>query len=325
MTLDNKFGEEILHKIKDEKLQPKPRWQFLLKDYVVWAVGGLALFLGSAAMSLIFYMASHEDIGAYQRAGGKPLEILFLVVPFFWLLCLAFFVFIVWYNVKHTKKGYRYPLPIMLAVIIGASVLLGGIFYAIGFGEKVDDELGRRAPFYDRVMNPHVDFWSQPERGRLMGMIISQNGDNEYVLVNREREEWKLLTTDAKQLAGIKIEVGRPINVLGKVSDDNIFQVTEILPAMPGKGFFEHLEPLAQPQAIGDISKNMQNNCPGPQQIEDSFSLLLEKYPEIKNIFISDLLENKSQIQKMIEKNPEFIRDLENLNIGMEAIGQLQK
>ncbi len=323
MTLGKNFGEELLHKIKDEKLQPKPRWQFLLKDYVVWVVGILSLLMGAVAMSLIFYMSRYEDLSVYNRAGGQLWEILFLIVPFFWVICLALFIFVVLYNVKHTKKGYRYPLPIILSIIIGASVILGGAFYAVGFGEKIDDELGKRAPLYDRVINPRVDFWSRPEKGRLMGMIVSKINDNEYVLVDRERGEWYIMTTEVKQLADDGIKIGRPVRLLGKIESEHKFKVREILTMMPGKGFFEHMGP--PPQFLdNNIRPNQLKDCPQINQMRNDFNSFLEKYPEVKINFINDLLRNKEQIKEIIKRDPQFIKYLESLNIDQKVIGQLQ-
>ena len=33
--MDN-LGDKVLRKIKEEHIAPKPRWQFLLKDYFIW-------------------------------------------------------------------------------------------------------------------------------------------------------------------------------------------------------------------------------------------------------------------------------------------------
>ena len=325
MTLDKNFGEEILHKIKDEKLQPKPRWQFLLKDYVVWGIGALALFLGAISMSLIFYMSRYADLGLYNRAGGRLWEKLFLIFPFFWIICLLFFVFVMFYNIKHTKKGYRYPLPLILAFIISASVILGGVFYSVGFGERIDDELGRRAPFYDRVINPHVDFWSQPERGRLTGMVVSKTDDDEYVLVDRGQGEWNIIISDAKQSPNAKIEVGKPVRLLGKIESGHRFEVAEIISMMPGKGFFEHLGPTSQIPRSLSVPSGRQNECQQFKQTQGDFNFLLEKYPEVKTIFVNGLLKNKDQIKYIIKNDPEFINNLEYLKIGTDTITELQQ
>lgn len=326
MTLDKNFGEELLHKIKDEKLQPKPRWQFLLKNYVVWGIGALALFLGSVSMSLIFYMSRYTDPGLYNRAGGKPWEILFLVIPFFWIICLALFIFVVLYNIKHTKKGYRYSLSVMLAGIIGASVVIGAILYAVGFGEKVDDELGRRVPFYDHVINPHVDFWSRPANGRLTGMVISQVNDNEYVLIDRDRNEWNIIISNLEPHSKAGIKIGKPTRLLGKIEAEKKFKVAEIMSMMPGKGFFADLEPGPR---VPLLPKNIENSekCSPVMSLgnENNFNFLLEKYPEFKIMFIDNLLANKNQIKNIMGRDPEFIKHLESFNIGTDTIIKLQQ
>ncbi|HOZ56446.1 MAG TPA: hypothetical protein PLH29_04440 [bacterium] len=315
MTLNKHFGEELLHKIKDERLQPKPRWQFLLKNYTVWGLGILAMFLGAVSMSLIFYMSNYSESDLYERAGGLFWEKIFLVVPFFWVICLVFFVFVVLYNIKHTKKGYRYPLPFILAFIISTSIILGGIFYVIGFGEKIDDELGQHAPFYDQVMNPHIDFWSQPERGRLMGMIISQSGDKEYILVDRENREWLVFAGSTSQPIDNKIQIGRPVRLLGRVRSDNKFNIIEILSIAPGKGFFEKFGP-SSPKKMAPPSSALMMEKKQFNQVQNNFCLFLEKYPEIKLIFASSLLENKEVIKKIEADDPQFFRYLEFLNSG---------
>ncbi|OQA37998.1 MAG: hypothetical protein BWY51_00982 [Parcubacteria group bacterium ADurb.Bin316] len=51
-------------------------------------------------------------------------------------------------------------------------------------------------------------------------------------------------------------------------------------------------------------------------QVQNNFCLFLEKYPEIKLIFASSLLENKEVIKKIEADDPQFFRYLEFLNSG---------
>ncbi|MCX6796551.1 MAG: hypothetical protein NTW06_03575 [Candidatus Falkowbacteria bacterium] len=248
MTLDKNFGEELLHKIKDEHLQPKPRWQFLLKDYVIWGVGVLALLFGAMAMSLIIYMMRYNDWDIHQRLHSGLLESWLLIIPFFWIICLLAFVVLVYFDIKHTKKGYRYSPVTMLAVIVGASILLGGILDLVGLGARIDNEFGRRAPFYDRLINPHIGFWSHPNQGRLTGMILSQQ-DNNYILIDRDRVKWEVDAQGIKKAPNFELIVGRPARFLGEILSDHKFKASEILPVFPGRGFFERFGP---PPMMGD-------------------------------------------------------------------------
>ena len=239
---DEDFSEDVLQKIKQEKLSPKPKWQFLLKNSIIWGLGVLSLALGSVSMSLVFYMIKNDDAGAYGRAGSNILETLLFVIPFFWIICLTIFALAVYFYIKHTKKGYKYSAKKIILVIIGASLILGGIFSILGLGRVIDDVLGERAPFYDRVINPRLDYWSNPENGRLTGLVILKVSPTEYKLIDRSGETWATLLPDEK--TGEMMVVGRPVMLVGEKVSDHKFMIKEILPVGPGRGFFKrpHLD-----------------------------------------------------------------------------------
>lgn len=327
MTLDKNFGEEVLHKIKDENIQPKPKWQFLLKNYVIWGVGVFSLFFGAISMSLIFFMLRYNNWDVYTRAGSEFWEILFLVIPVFWIVCLIIFTVIVWYNIKHTKTGYRYsPALILLAVVI-SSVVLGGIFFAVGVDEKIDDVLGRQAPFYNQIINPHIDFWSHPDKGRLTGLIVSQIDVDKYKLVDQEKSEWQVLTQNAKKNLEAELKVGRPARFLGVVQSDHVFEVKEILSMKPGEGFLRRRIGPVPPEFFGSTTPEMNRFDQGKnlKGMPGQFFEFLEKYPELKTTFIEDLLNNKDKVKEIIKKDPEFIKNLQTLNIDDGIIKELQK
>lgn len=258
-TNQDQFKEKLIAKIKNEKLSPKPRWKFLLKNYVVWTSGILALIIGALAVSVMIYLLKYNNFDIYYQTKRSFWEFIILTLPYFWLIFLGIFVFVVYYNFKHTENGYRYPSFLLIGVSVTASILLGTIFFTFGIGGKLDDILGRRAPFYDRVFNRHIDFWSQPAEGRLSGMIVLQNGPTKFLLVNRDREGWIIETVNAKSRSGEKIVVGQPINLLGEKIGDNIFMVDEILPVKAGRGFLRRFN--------GPIDRQKNSMILGPGSI----------------------------------------------------------
>lgn len=239
MTLDEKFGEGLLQRIEEKKIKPLARWRFLLKDCVVWGMGSLSLVLGGLSMLLVFYMLSHNNPDSYEMSIGKVWDKFFLIVPTFWIACLAVFIFIIFYNIKHTKKGYRYSVMSVLLFTVLASALLGGIFYVFGLGDAVNVVLGKKAPFYDRLMNPRIDFWSKPKEGRLTGVIDSEMDDG-YIVFDRGGKEWRVITTKARKKQCVNIGVGRSARFLGEMQGNDEFVALEILPAIAsGDGFFD--------------------------------------------------------------------------------------
>jgi hypothetical protein len=234
--MDNQFEKKLLDKIKDEKIRPIPRWHFLLKNYVVWLVGSLSLFIGAAAVSVMIYLYRGDDLTSYLRTGGLK-EFLLLALPYFWIIILILFTFLVYYQIKHTKKGYRYPAYAVIAFSIAASILLGGILFKAGLSKAIDDILGENAPYYETLFNRRMLFWYSPEDGRLSGMIIEYVPEDRYLLLDPKRKQW-LVDASGLRNCCLGIRVNELANFTGEAVSDNEFRATEFFPMHSGKRYF---------------------------------------------------------------------------------------
>lgn len=221
-----------MDKIKEKKVRPKARWRFLLKNYVIWSLGVLALLSGGLAFSLVIYLMWHQDWGIYQEITDSFWKFALLAMPYFWIIILVLFITAVNYNFKHTKKGYRYPLALIVALSVVASSVLGAIFFRAGAGRAIDDYLGERAPFYTEIFNRRPRLWVQPEDGRLAGLIISREAEEAYNLIDRERREWLIIEVEEP------VEIGRPVRIVGEQTGPNIFRAETVMPFGPGRGIF---------------------------------------------------------------------------------------
>lgn len=227
----------ILAQIKNNQLAPKPRWRFLLKNYMVWLSGAVALLVGAAAVSVMIYLFKYNDWEVCRQTHKSLAEFFLLTLPYFWLIFLGFFVFVIYYNLKHTKHGYRYPLYALILVSIAASVILGSGFFLMGWGEKIDDILGRRMPFYGQVMNRQMSFWFNPEEGRLTGVVIDLPDERGYFyLVDPVGGNWQILSLRDRRRPEFLLE-GQPVNLIGQVLSGYQFQAEMVRPLVSGKEF----------------------------------------------------------------------------------------
>jgi len=320
--MSENLGQKILDKIKQNSLEPTPRWHFLLKEWLVWLLGGLSLLIGAAAVSVMIYLSKNSDLFIYDQVGRSFSGWLLLSLPYFWIIFLALFVWILFYNIKHTKRGYRYPLFLVALFSILASILLGSIFSLVGLGEKVDDVLGRQAPFYDIVFNPHVDIWSHPEEGRLSGLVVSREDKNNFVLLDRSQSEWQVFyngKNDGDQ--DDFVVVGQPVRAIGEIVGEHSFSAQTVMAMRPGREFFRRLSPEVNAGMNGRPGKGQAACRPGQQQ--DPVVNILEQYPELKLSLEQGLLENKQLISEIAGRDDNFLRMLQSLNINQEVLESL--
>lgn len=329
MILDNKFDEELLDKIKTKHLLPTPKWHFLLKNYVVWGIGFLSLVIGGLAFSVIIYMFSYNDWNIYDKLSSSFTEFVILTLPYFWIVLLIFFIIVINYNIKYTKQGYRYHVSVILAVSIILSIGLGVLFFGLGMGQAIDDILGERMPFYERIINRRIVDWNRPEQGRLTGIIVSSPADDKFILFGFDKHEWEVSHTNAKLDPFAEIKIGLPVRLIGRQTKSYFFEAEQILPVGPGRRFLErnkdkHIPP---PPLRTENLKNRPVNMPGiinPGKT-DEMKIIFEKYPELKKSFTDNLLADKEKIKEILKNDPEFISQLEALHIDPEIIKKLQE
>lgn len=232
----NNFAENLLEKMKVDKIAPKPRWHFLLKNYVVWILGALSLFIGSLAMSVIIYLLKYNDWEMGFKTDGGFWAFFLITLPYFWIVFLGLFVLVLYYNIKHTKSGYKYPALYIVIFAILSSVILGELFFLLGLGQKIDDVLGQKAPLYAEVFNPQLDFWFQPEKGRLAGLAVISEG--KMSVVDPSGKVWEIATT-SETLENALLLPGQPINLIGEASSGDVFTADAIKTPGPGRAFMQ--------------------------------------------------------------------------------------
>lgn len=244
MIKEDRFDQKIIEQIKRRKIFPRPQWLFILKNWTIWLSGILALIFGALSSALLIYFFQGGTLDANRRAGASPTELFLLSVPFFWIITATVFVYLAYLNIKNTSRGYRYSPWMIGSVILLVSLLIGFILYDLGLVRTMDNLLGRQVPFYEYVVNPRIGFWSNAGRGRLSGIIIAEEEDDQrLLLVDRKRQTWQVDISQLRAPAGLPfIDFsrlnGRPIGFWGQRLSNNQFAAKELILLRGGEGFF---------------------------------------------------------------------------------------
>jgi hypothetical protein len=226
----NSASEKTLEKIEQEKITPKPRWQFLARQYSVWTLTVVSLLLGALAFSLILYLIGSQNWDIRQAMGSNWFRWIFLSLPLAWILFFLLFVAAIYYNVRHFKKGYKYP-----AYLIGVSALVTAIFFGViaasfGLHQKIHDLFVARLPFYQQVFDDRINAWDRPGEGFLAGRINQPTADG-FTLHDFMNHDWLIKTDSETEWEGsVKFLIGEQVKVVGQEIDQDTFQAQEIRP-----------------------------------------------------------------------------------------------
>lgn len=231
----NDISREAFDEIKEKHIKPKPKWEFILKEYVIWIFAGASFLVGSLAVAVIIHMIRNNDWDLYERVSGNLPSFIFATLPYFWLLLLSAFIALAYYNFKHTKSGYRFSLRLLVAGSILASVFLGVFFYNFGLGWTIDKAFSARLPFYDRLIFHRRMIWDNPERGMMAGRVVSDLGGGDFRLRDLDDKIWMIHGQISSTTPWAHPGEREMIKIIGETMDNFNFRARELRP-WPGCG-----------------------------------------------------------------------------------------
>ncbi len=234
-----KLSQKVLKEIKKKKIEPAPRWKFLLKDYFVWLAFAVSVIIGAIAVCVILYFLSGNDWDIWRHLGISPLRHFVLSLPYLWIASLALFLWLAYFNYKNTKSGYRNETYYIVGLSVIGSLFVGAILhYSLGVGERVDKMLTAKMPVYGRAVAncSKKNVWSRPERGLLGGRVIRIASPDEFFLEDFIGSEWEVQKNEETLMqSGVMIVNGVYLKIIGRKGNGRIFQAKEIRLWMNGR------------------------------------------------------------------------------------------
>lgn len=168
---ERELSLKVLEEIKDKKISPKPKWNFLLKSYTMWALFGLAIVIGSLSTSIILFLVFNSRIPE-ELTWLQHLVILF---PYFWVIVLVIFLFIAWFNFSHTEKGYRYNSYVVILASVLISLIFGSSIYILGGAEDLEELFYSKIPIYKILIHSQDRILIDQDNGRIAGIARDVN------------------------------------------------------------------------------------------------------------------------------------------------------
>ena len=228
--MNNMLPEKIIEEIKNRGIVPRPRWHFLLKRSVLWSLVAIATIFGGIAVAVIIFIFIDHDANARAYLDESIFVDLLETIPYLWFGALFLLIGSTQYVIRHTKSGYRYTTARIVGVVVVSSVVLGIVLSALEVGERVQDFLVERAPYYDKITNTSKDSWSHPEKGLLGGMITEVVSSDEFKLTDFHDKDWFIDRSQIEDADVAIIQLGSTIKMIGTQEDTTTFRAVQVLP-----------------------------------------------------------------------------------------------
>ncbi len=212
----DKVTEAVFARILREGITPRPRWQFLLRESVIWGAGGFSVAIGAIAVAAVLFELRNAWWDAYEATHDNLLTFTFDALPFVWVACLVVFTGLIYASIRYTKRGYRHTIQSIVLISMGLSAAGGVTAYLIGGGQFADEQVGSMMPFHRSLIMRERMMWTEPEKGRVAGIVRNIPLEENAVWVeDLDGDEYRIDTTDFDADDRLLVHVGEQIRILG--------------------------------------------------------------------------------------------------------------
>jgi hypothetical protein len=211
--MNEDLSNKILERIDADQIAPMPRWRFLLLRGSFWLLAILSVIVGSFSIGTILFLSVDFHRHEFWAIPHEATELL-LTIPYIWIILFALFILVARISVKHTRRGYRHQPYAIVFVCVLLSIILGSVINFGGVG-KMTHELLNQVPFYNSATYDSKDAWNRPDIGRLAGIVLSINENNDFSIMDFAGHIWRVRLATSTNNGSFVPEVSSTVRMFG--------------------------------------------------------------------------------------------------------------
>jgi hypothetical protein len=181
----------------------------------------------------------NHQYALYEATHNNLFTFIIEVLPFLWLFIFGLMTLVAIYNLRHTSRGYRYPVSVILASSLLLSLAGGSALQLFGLGYSIDHMLGKSMKMYVSQEKLEEKIWQLPTEGRLIGRQVfsTLSPTTTVIFEDIKGQRWNVVVSE---LEGYDIELlasKDKVKLLGKVinKDFYVFHACGAFPQMVGQ------------------------------------------------------------------------------------------
>ncbi|MFT7507593.1 MAG: hypothetical protein ACI92I_000754 [Acidimicrobiales bacterium] len=229
------LSASVLERIENENVSPRSRWIFECMNYGVWMAWAASLVFGAISVAVLIYVGDHTRFALFEATHDTPLSFFAEVLPYIWIITFIGMGSLAYFNMRHTKCGYRYPMWQLMISSVVLSAMGGVILNVFGVGYLIDTQLDKRMPTYRSLEHAEERMWQNAAEGRLLGVFTSMDqADEMYLFIDTEDTQWSIETTELRDEDRKILSSRNTVRILGTTTDAQakIFHACGVFPWM---------------------------------------------------------------------------------------------
>ncbi|QQR82961.1 hypothetical protein IPJ72_03995 [Candidatus Peregrinibacteria bacterium] len=220
---------EVLKKIKDTQLKPRPRWQFLFLHSALWVLFIVTILIGSVSFSVILRTLDQTYYATLYRIGHHSLQAFLLLIPYLWFVLLALMLFLARALFCKTKTGYRHgPLKIILSSVFLSAVMGLGL-HSIGTSQLVEQQLNDHVKPYAQWQQMKDRALVDPKNGLLVGRIVQITPEQSVMVVDFRNMTWTVQIDHTMYFDSFVPAINAHAIMLGEMLDEQRFRADRMM------------------------------------------------------------------------------------------------
>lgn len=228
------FKDSLFERIESENVCPHSRLFYRGRELLVWCLWLVSVMVGALAVAVSLFVVIHGQYALYEATHANFLIFLVEALPYLWMGTFVIMVYAAIYNVRHTKKGYRHPLWLIMGSSILLSLFGGMLLQLLGLGYEIDEMLGQHMMLYTSQQKFEQRLWQDPDDGRLLGMQVHSTLSPTSTIIFEDitGKRWTMNTSELPQLDKEMLATNMTVRLLGKPVDEelHIFHACGVFP-----------------------------------------------------------------------------------------------
>ena len=211
MKKKKSISELTLKTITNKQIKPIPKWEFLAKNWTLWAGILASLIVLIIGLGLVIF-------GVIDN----------IISPYFWLIVAVIFFGVSYVLFQKTKRAYIFAKWQVVVTMVLLGLIIGGILFKSGLARRIDKSMETNIPRYRQMAPMKIATWTNPEAGYLSGEIVEIN-ENNFEIKDFAGKAWIIVGKPLVK-GRVQMQVGEEIKIVGSQEDENTFEATEVRP-----------------------------------------------------------------------------------------------